>query len=240
MHIDKYTNCLILFVLALLFCSCSQLISLKSESGLYDVPLKRSISRKVPVIAYWSNDNPSTIVIDDKSYIYIAPLDIKLIEDENKLMSQTLKKSMHNYMKMDIGKAILDINKKHNRDWNLTDDAKQADIRIDMAIVQLRAQHPVLKILSKLGGGFVNIFGISSVSDYIAAGGITIEGSIRNGQTKELYFAFKDKNGKSTYLYQASAYSRIGQADTNLKYWSETLASLLYIDIENKKGNLSK
>ena len=210
-------------ICSLILCSCKSY--LKSESGLYDVELNRSL--RVPLDGWWHPDKPTTRVSKKHGWVYVAPLDISRVEEDEPKLSRLLIPQMHGYMVTYLSKTIERANKKNKADWRLTNDAKKADIRMDMAVVSLKPQRPVLRWLFFLGSFASPIPGTGTVAAHFTEGDICIEFTIRDNHTGELLFAMKDSNRATTRLYKAEAYTQEGQADKNLKLWAQKIANLV-------------
>lgn len=225
-------------ILSLLLCSCKSY--LKSESGLYDVELNRSL--RVPLDGWWHPDKPTTRVSKKHGRVYVAPLDISQVEDDEPELSRLLIPQMHDYMVTYLSKTIEQANKKNKAYWRLTDDANKADIRMDMAVVSLKPQRPVLRWLFFLGSFASPIPGTGTVAAHFTEGDICIEFTIRDSHTGELLFAMKDSNRATTRLYKAEAYTREGQADKNLKLWAQKIAHLVryYTEHQGEKYNIEE
>lgn len=236
--ITKRYSAIALTTFALMLSSCSQQRDLLlSKSGLYDVPLESSY--KIPLKGYWVSDEPIHFKNIKRGEIYVAKLDTSLIKDKYPTIAEHLCASMQIYMHEDLNKTLELHNEKNKIQWHVSDNRQEAEICIEIAVVKFKMQKPILKFISTIGGYFMPIPGVSSVTDYIAAGDIVIEVSVSDAKTKQLYFAFKDKNRKSTRLYSKHAYSRDGAADANLKYWSQFIAKIIYSGKANADGKLS-
>lgn len=211
------------FLLSLFFASCSQ-HPLTSESGLYDVKLEHSW--KAPVDGAWVWGKGSPFAKQKRGYIYVAPLDIsKVVEDEPEL-APLMVPQMHAYVVEELSSELRKNYIPGKQEWQLTFDPKQADIRIDMALVHFRPQNPFLRLFSGIGSLFSPVPGVGTVAGRFAEGDICIEIAIRNNHNGELLAAFKDSNREKTRLYKSDAYSRSGNADANLRAWARGLARL--------------
>lgn len=215
---------LILLGVSLLLASCSFSQSkLKSESGLYDVPLTHSL--KVAVDGYWLPDQPYDAPAVGS--IYIAPLDMHLVEKGHEEYVPLMQKQMHDYLTKSIASSI-STNKLINR-WTLTDSPEKATVRMDFSVVRFRTQRPGLRVASEVGGYFIPVPGVSSVVSNFAEGDICIEGTMRDVKTGRLLMAFKDSNRAKARLYSANAYKLSGAADANLQLWAKKMGELLTI-----------
>ena len=216
----------LLLILASLLCvSCAQQHTLVSESGLYDVQLRRSI--KISLNGAWSWGRGNPYLNQKEGSIYIAPLDISKVEKDEPELAPLMVPQMQHYMVESLGKALREGNEANKHNWTLTDDPTTADIRVDMALVHFRPQYPVLRILSKISGNFIKVPGVTGVVGKFAEGDICIELTIRDVKTGQLLFACKDSNRKAARLISADAYKRTGNADVNLRSWAERLGKLI-------------
>lgn len=209
--------------------SCNQMAS---QSGLYHVPLKHEYKLGVDGIWFWNKGNP----YPDASLlrIYVAPLNVDLVKEKNPETADQLVPQMQNYMRQYLTQALDENNRINRSKWELTDDPAKADIRIDLAVVRLRPQRPGLRILAQVGGFFSPIPGISGRAESFAKGDICLEGAIRKTKDNELLMAFKDSNRKTTRIYTAEAFSRMGQADVNLRQWAKNLARMMREGAQDK------
>lgn len=215
---------LVLLGAAMLLASCSFSQSkLKSESGLYDVPLTHSL--KVAVDGYWLPDVPYDAPAVGS--IYIAPLDMHLVEKGHEEYVPLMKQQMHDYLTKAIS-ASISTNKLINR-WTLANSPENATLRMDFSIVRFRTQRPGLRVVSEVGGYFIPVPGVSSVVSNFAEGDICIEGTLRDVKTGRLLMAFKDSNRAKARLYSADAYKRAGAADANLQLWAKKMGELMTI-----------
>jgi len=227
MIMRKIISVIMLAATVLMLNSCMQQnAALKSKSGLYGVTLQYNY--KIPLDAYWVSNLPIDLKNKEKCEIFIAPLNIDLIDEDYAITAESLRESMARFMHEDLNKIFKIKNKKNKINWHVTDKISEAELRLDIAVVKFKPQHPILKFISTVGGYFIPIPGVSTVADYIAAGDIEIEGIISDAKTKKLYFAFKDKNRKAIRIYNSDAYSNVGAAEGNLRYWSKFIAEIIF------------
>ncbi len=213
---------LLCLLCCLLFSSCMSQ-QLASKSGLYDVPLRHSY--KVPVDGFWTWDKGNPYATMESGSLYIAPLDVSLVQEDHPELSANIVILMRDLMAKNMQKTLDDSNQANKPRWVLVDDAAKADIRIDLAVVKLRTQKPLLHIASLFIGHFTPR-GVSNAMDYISKGNITLEGTIRDTASGEIAFAFKDSNRAKLKFYQKESYQRAGHVDANLRLWSQRLAKL--------------
>lgn len=209
--------------------------SLDSESGLYDVSLEHTYKLPVDGIWGWGKGNP--FPGKTSGFIYVAPMDISLVEKDEPERAPLLRPQMYEYIVTDLHEALSEGNRVNNMDWKLTGNPAEADIRIDVALVHFRPQRPGLRLLSSIGGPFVKVPGVSDVVGHFAEGDICIELTMRNNRNGELLMAVKDSNRKKARLYTADAYSRTGNADANLRAWAHKLARLFRESFPDKLGD---
>lgn len=221
----SHCHLLLLALVSLLCVSCAQQHTLVSESGLYDVKLNRSLKIMVNGGWTWGGGNP--YLHQKTGAIYIAPMDISKVEQDEPELAPLMVPQMHQYMVDFIDKALQESNAANKANWTLTDDPAKSDIRIDTALVHFRPQRPGLRILSSIGGHFVKVPGVTGVVGKFAEGDICIELTIRDSKSGQLYMACKDSNRKTARLISAEAYKRSGNADVNLKAWAEKLGKLI-------------
>lgn len=217
----RYLLCLSLLCCALL-ASCR---SLDSESGLYDVKLEHTYKVPVDGMWFWGKGNPFPGKTDGA--IYVAPMDVSLVEKDEPERAHLLRPQMYEYIVTDLHDALAEANRANNMSWKLTADPAGADLRIDIALVHFKPQRPGLRLLSSIGGHFIKVPGVSDVVGHFAAGDVRIEVAIRNNRNGQLLMAAKDSNRKKVRLYSADAYSRTGNADVNLRAWARKIANLV-------------
>lgn len=218
----------------LLLCSCSH--SLKSESGLYDVELQKSY--KVALDGYWVTpiDHKSQKKIK-RGTIYIAPLDVSLVEKDEPELSKLIISQMHGLFVEEMQEMLKEGNAANKANWRLTNDPRNATIRVDIAVVRLRPQNPAMRILGTVGSFFSPVPGTGSIVDTLTEGDICIEATVRDAQTGELLFAVKDRNREKTKLYKANAYKKGGNVDANMHAWARKLAFLFRNCANDRLGN---
>lgn len=221
-------------VLALLLGACSSVRTLKSESGLYDVELQRYPKAFMDGAWTWGEGNPYAEL--RKGSIYIAPLDISKVQEDQPELAPLMVDQMHGYVVQCVQKALNESNAANKTEWVMTDKPAHATVRVDMALVHFRPQRPLLRLLSSVGGLFMKIPGVSDAVGYFSKGDICIEMTVRDGKTGKLLLACKDSNSRSASLISAEAYSRTGNADANLRYWAEQLAFLVRICSHDRAG----
>lgn len=215
--------------------SCSQLRTLDSESGLYDVELKRSPKAMVNGAWTWGGGNPYEHA--EGGAIYFAPLDISKVEKDHPDMAPLMVPQMFEYVVQETLQALKESNAANGTNWRITTQPQEATIRIDMALVHFRPQRPGLRLLSGIGGHFIKVPLVSDVVGKFAEGDICMEMTVRDGKTGKLYMACKDSNRKTARLISADAYSRSGNADVNLRYWAKRIAYLIRISSHDKLGD---
>ncbi len=208
----------------LLLASCSLMEQrLQSQSGLYDVELSHTY--KVAVDGYWTWGKGSSCYHQPTGCLYIAPLDVSAVQKEYPELAPVLVEEMHGLMKTNMEKMLAESNAANRTLWRLTENEAEADIRIDLAVVSLKTQKPLLHIAAKVLG-YVAPTGVGDAVELVARGDITLEGTIRDARKGELIMAFKDSNRAKLRFYHKDAYRRGGNADANLRLWAEKLAIL--------------
>lgn len=224
------------FAALLLLPSCSVLHDffaekLRSKSGLYDVKLKHTV--KMAVDGYWVTEHPENVRMPAKGRLYIAPLDCRMIEAENAEHVPELQSMMHAFMTEEMAKTYAVVSPDGS--WGLTEDEKEATLRIDMALTRYRTQMPVVRVAATAGGAFVPVPFVSSAVSKYAKGDITIEGTLRDARNGELLFAFQDTNREDSALYKAEGYYSEGNAEANFRRWSQQMARLFMACAKGKK-----
>ncbi len=209
-------------IASMLLISCGH--TLESESGLYDVALRDEF--KLPVDGVWSWGKGNPYAEQKAGFIYIEPLDISLVEEDEPELAPLMIPQMHHHMVYEFNKILQEIDERTGKDWQLTEDPTKAHIRIDMALVHFRPQKPTLRFLGEIISYLVPFPGVSRVVGRFAKGCIAIEATIRDNKNGILLMAFKDTNRKPSRLYRKDAYKRSGNADANLRTWARMLAGL--------------
>lgn len=211
--------CLLLSLLFLpvVLCQCT---NLRSESGLYQVDLRKSY--KVDMDGYWLADKPGAVK-KGRGSIYIAPLDISRVSAAQPELAPVLQQHMGSYMAESVSGAL----QKGGSSWTLTDSPAAATVRMDMAVVRFTPQRPALSLAGQVGSLFSPVPFVGTATEAIAGGKIVIEGSIRNAATGELLMAFKDSNRKKGRIVNGTAFSRSGAADASLKSWAHSMGTLV-------------
>lgn len=222
-----------LAALSLLFCSCSH--PLESESGLYKVELEKSY--KVALDGYWITPVNHLDKRTKTGTIYIAPLDVSLVEKDEPELSKLITTQMHGLFVEEMQKMLKEGNAANKSNWRLTDDPHHASIRVDIAVVHLRPQNPVMRIIGTVGSFFSPVPGTGTVVDTLTEGDICIEATVRDGRTGELLFAMKDSNRQKTKLYKSDAYKKGGNVDANMRAWAHNLAFFFRNCTNDRLGN---
>ncbi len=207
---------------------------LKSESGLYDVPLDTSY--KIPVDGFWLHGKGNPYATQKKVAFYVAPLDVSKVKEKHPELAPNLVKQMHDIMVEDLRKAFAEANAANKTQWMLTEQAAAADVRFDLALVSLRLRRPGLHVAAKVLG-YVAPTGVGDAVELIAKGDITIEGTIRNARNGRLLMAFKDSNRAPLRIYHKNTYRQTGHVDANFRLWAEKLAKLCRESAHDRLGN---
>lgn len=225
-------------ILSLLL-TCFTLVScqtyLKSESGLYNVELKKN--PKVLVDGCWSWGKGNPYAGQKSGRIYIHPLDVSQVRHNNPEAASLMVVQMQDYMVQALVKELKEMNAANHCQWTLTTNPSEADVCFRTALVKFRPQQPALKVTSTITSAVGAVPGASKIFSHISDGNITIEGTVRDARSGQLLVAFKDTNRKSASLFTAEAYSRTGNADVNLKSWAEKLARLVRASAYDKLGD---
>lgn len=225
------------FILLLILCSllgaCRQ--TLQSESGLYDVTLQHSA--KLPHDGFWMWGKGNPYRNKKEAGIYINPLNVSLVQEENPEMARVMQYQMQDYMVQGIAAALKDINEKNNLNWVITTNPDAADVRIDMALVHFKPQRPGLRFLSLIAQAVSPIPMSGTVLGTFSKGDICIECTMRDSRSGRLLFAFKDRNRKTARLYTHEAYTRDGNADVNLQAWAHDMARLIRFSAPDRLGD---
>lgn len=229
---QKLLSC-ILAAAALLVVSCGH--TLKSESGLYDVTLNRY--HKLPVDGIWTHGKGNPYKGKKSGFIYVNPLDISRVSSQYPDMARVMAYQMQDYVVQALAATLTDLNAANNVQWKITTDPKQADMRIDMALVHFSPQRPGMKVLSLIGWVAAPVPGVGTVMGKAAAGDICIECTMRDCRTNQLLLAFKDSNRKTARIYTSEAYSKDGNADVNLQAWAKDIARIIRASGPDRLGN---
>ncbi len=227
------TICILLS--SLLLCSCALQNQLVSESGLYQVQLKGNPKVAMDGIWFWGGGNPFRNQKEGK--IYVAPLDITKVQEDQPKLAPLMVTQMHGYITQYVGEALKEGNAATGANWKLTDTPQDCDVRVDIALVRFRPQSPGLRVLSDVGGHFIKVPGISDVVGMLAEGDVRIEMTIRDMRHDRLLLACKDSNRATVSLISADAFKRSGNADANLRLWAEKLAKLVRFCAPDKMGD---
>ncbi|MGN0836952.1 MAG: hypothetical protein ACI4OS_05875, partial [Akkermansia sp.] len=209
-----------ILLLCLALSSCSS--ALRSESGLYDVTLHRSLLSGVD--GGWLGEPSVKRTPRTEGSVFVAPVRTDTIAQSP--YAAQLAADMQRYTREYLEAALQEGNAANNTNWHVTDDESSAFYRIDMAIVSFHRQYAVTRATAHVVGWFSPIPGVSSVAEWLAKGRITLELTIRDALTGELLLAVKDTNPTDARLYSAKTYKATGQAEANLRYWALELAQL--------------
>lgn len=225
---------LLLLLCCLSFASCVMQQQLQSESGLYQVPLSRSL--KVAVDGYYVRPNPESEPLPKKGTIYVAPMDVSHVRGSADECLPAMQQDMHRYLCTEIAAALKET--CPNGEWTLTNDAEHATLRYETALVRFRPQRPLLRGAAMLASPFIEIPFVTKAVKKFAKGDICIEGAVRYQQkTPVLVAAFKDSNRASAAFYESAAYRPTGNAEVNLRIWAKKMARFIYAEaIMSRQG----
>lgn len=217
--------------------SCST--NLKSESGLYDANVKLEHNFKADVDGFWISDKPNPYAKQRTGLIYIAPLDVRVVQAKFPDMAEPMAAQMHGHMINKVAASIAKMNKESNLNWNITSDRSKADISIELAVVKFSPQNSHLKVANAIGGWFIPVPGVSTAIGSFAAGNICVEGVFRDARRGDVMAAFKDSNRATTRLYDKNAYNDLGHADKNMQLWAERVAKVIYACHFDESGRVT-
>ena len=189
------------FVLFILSCICCMFITacghtLSSESGLYDVELRQHV--KMPIDGVWSWGKGNPYVNKKTGYIYIAPLDISNIAEDEPELAPLMIPQMHDYMVSEFAAILREMNRTNQTNWQLSASPEPANIHIRTALVHFAPQRPWLRVLGKIAEYILPVPGVERAVGVFSKGDICIEASIRDAKSGLLLMAFKDSNQKTT------------------------------------------
>lgn len=219
-------------VVATLLCSCGH--TLQSESGLYNVELQSTY--KLPVKGVWFSGEGNQYNAKTGGAIYVAPLNVTAVQAECPEQSLTMKKELHGFIAEYLGKTLADVNRTNHINWQLTQDATKADVRVDMAVVHYHEQRPILHAVVDIVSNWSPIPMTSSIAAPLSKGDICLEMTIRDNRSGKLLLALKDENKGGLEYYKAEAYSRHGNATASLKAWARMLANIIRETAYDRSG----
>ncbi len=196
---------------------------LRSESGLYNVKLEHTY--KAPVDGFWTWGKGNPYSHQTAGSIYIAPLNVSKVVEDNPELAPLIVEQMRTLMTNKMSAMLTEANAANHTQWVLTNDANKADLRIELAIVSLKTQKPLLHVAAKVVGHFTPT-GVGDAIDYVSQGDIKLEGTIRDVRSGQLIMAFKDSNRAKLRFYHKDTYRRTGNVDANLRLWATKLAKL--------------
>lgn len=205
--------------------SCSQMYRLESETGLYRVKLVHTMKSGVDGVWSWGKGNPYYDKKEGK--IFISELQVELIKEQYPKGAEFMVGRMRGYIRDAAQKALAESNAANDANWQLTENPKEADIRVDMAVARFRPQKPILRFVSSVGSLFSPVPGVGSVVTGYSKGDIGIELTIRNVSDNKLLFACKDSNREMSWLISAEAFHKGGNADLSLRVWADRLGKLI-------------
>lgn len=214
---------LLLLLFACLSLSCCVT---RHTEVLSNVPLSRSV--KVAVDGYYVRPNPERKALPARGTIYVCPMDVSRVKGQADECLPAMQQDMHRYLCAEVDEALRAV--CPNGEWTRTNDAAQATLLYQTALVRFRPQRPLLRGVAALAGPFVDVPFVSGAVKSFAKGDICIEGAVRLAQGNQLLAAFKDANRESTAFYEAAAYRPEGNVEINLRIWAKKMARLIYAD----------
>lgn len=218
-----YLFTLPLLLLCLLLSSCGH--TLKSESGLYNVKLESSY--KLPVKGIWFSGRALHYKEQAKGRVYVAPLNIDAIVNDDPEAAHEMKQMMSSYVKEYLSKCFAEIRNANHTDWDITESEAEADLRVDIAIVHFKRQRPFLRIFTEVASNWSPVPMTSSLAAPLSEGDICIEMTIRDARNHELHMALKDANPGKPRYFQAAAYKSYGNGITGMRIWALKLALVI-------------
>lgn len=222
---EKLPSLFILPVLLLCFLLSSCGHTLQSESGLYNVQLESSY--KLPVKGVWFSGKATKYNHRSKGRIYVAPLDVSAIAQQDPEAADEMKKMMGSYVNEFLGKCFTEIRNANHTDWDITDSASSADLRVDIAVVHFKRQKPFLRIFTEIASNWSPVPMTSSLASPLSKGDICIEMTIRDTRTNELIMALKDSNPGKPRYFQSDAYKSYGNGIAGMRLWALKLAIII-------------
>lgn len=230
-------NNLLLPVLCLLLGACSSR-TLESESGLYSVQLEHT--PKLGVKGIWLNGKGKDQLAQKSGVIYVRPLNVEAIQTSAPIAAKEMREHMHGYITRELQTSLAGINKTNHTNWKLcTTPSADADVTIDLAVVDFSPQRPFLRVLVEVLSFWSPVPFTSTMAAPASSGDICIEGIVRNNRTGELMMAFKDENRKRPRYTRTEAYKSSGNADANLEFWAHKLACIIHeFSLQNTGSSL--
>lgn len=222
----KRLSRLTLAVAAVLLSGCAWFgQQLQPESGLFDVPLQHHY--KIALDGYYIAEQVGQVQLPDTGTICVTPMDVAMVQQgAGEEYLPAMQEHMLGYMQTELEAALKEF--FPNGEWKVTQDAENATVRVDTALVRFRPQKPVLRVVTSVADSFVEAPLLSRGVKKFAAGDICIEGAVRLCRDNSLLYAFKDSNRETAALYMAEAYQRTGNAELSLRIWAKKLARLIY------------
>ena len=159
--------------------------------------------------------------------MYVAPLNVSAIAQQDPEAAEEMKKMMGAYVKEFLGKSFTEIRNANHTDWDITDSAADADLRVDIAVVHFKRQKPYLRIFTEVASNWSPVPMTSSLASPLSAGDICIEMTVRDTRSNELLMAIKDANPGKPKYFQSSAYQSYGNGIAGMRLWALKLAIVI-------------
>lgn len=198
---------------------------LQPESGLFDAPLQHHY--KVALDGFYIAEDAEQVPLPETGSICVMPMSVDMVKDaDGEEYLTAMQQHMLDYMQTELRDALKECFPAG--EWTVTQDATQATLRVDTALVRFRPQSPFLRLGVEAAGAFVSAPLLSREVKSYAKGDICIEGALRLCRDNSLLYAFKDSNRETAALYTAEAYQRTGNAELSLRIWAKKLARFIY------------
>lgn len=227
--LSRLSVCLVVCVFSL---SCSQ--TLKPESSLVQHPLSKN-DAFLPFDGVWINPKISEYSHGNTGCLYVAPVDVSLIEKQYPKESKLMQKSFHDALEREVYKA-LQANKLRDKgkEWRLSSVPTPRCLKFEFAITKLKPTKGYLNVIGFIGGFFSPIPGTGSVVSKFASGGICLEGRVVDEGSDATLMCFQDCSDDPMTLFSSGDFGKFGHSEDALDIWAREIGATISTPVGQK------
>lgn len=227
--LPKLSICIVVCAFLL---SCSQ--ALKPQSSLVQYPLSKN-DKFLPFDGVWVNPKVEKYNNSNSGCIYVAPVDVSLIEKKYPKEANLLKKSFHAALEREVYKALQENRARDKgKGWKLSAVPTPRCLKFEFAITKLKTTKGYLNVIGFIGGFFSPIPGTGSVVSKFASGGISLEGRVVDTRSKETLMCFQDRSDDPMTLFSSGDFGKFGHSEDALDIWAREIGATISTPVGQK------
>lgn len=212
--------------------SCSQ--ALKPASSLVQHPLSKT-DEFLPFDGVWINPKVEDYNNRHSGCIYVAPVDVSLIEKKYPKEAKLMQKSFHEALEREVYKA-LQVNRARDKgkEWKLSAVPTPRCLKFEFAITKLKPTKGYLNVIGFIGGFFSPIPGTGSVVSKFASGGICLEGRVVDEGSNATLMCFQDCSDDPMTLFSSGDFGKFGHSEDALDIWAREIGATISTPVGQK------